>query len=220
MFASCASVLASMSRPHSGRPAVTRRRCHSSSLDDSAPDAVSSAINASALARSACRSKASTEPRSGARTTVRLVTPIRTRRCVKAAPDFTSSISAASPLIRLSNEAAPSPTSVMHDVAAVTSTYFASRGFTYFLIIAPNPTAAAAFVSASSVSTVPSAPAVARILTSAMTRPFVVSAHAYSPSPPRNARTSLVTSPVSDSAAFGPLNCIRQRALRSNSRTR
>src|SRR5688572_12823301 len=79
----------------------------------------------------------------------------------------------------------------------------------YFLTISRQFGPARADVSVSSPS------ASAKMRTSAETLPFAVSAPAYWPSPGESERTSLVTRPVTSSAARGPPKRMRTRSPRS-----
>ena len=217
MFASCASVPSSMSTPHSGQPASTLRRCHSPMPAGTAPARISVVERLAACSAVTCRSKAGVGPRSASCTTRAWMPPISSSRCVKRSPCTTGSISSGTSATARSTDTAPSPTSVRHDIAIDRSVYFTVRGFTYFRIIAAKPTPDAAFASTSRLSTTPLSPGSARMRTSAMMRPFTVRAQAYCPSPPSRPSTSFVTSPVSDSAALGPVNCMSRRSPRSMS---
>ncbi len=82
----------------------------------------------------------------------------------------------------------------------------------YFRTMSFQPGAAAGDVSTRSESSS------AKMRRSATIFPFGVSAAAYCPSPATSDDTSLVTMPVSSSAAFGPEKRVRVRSLRSKKR--
>ena len=200
-----------MSMPNAGRPPSTWVMFHTALVAWRDTDCSRRSRTTSASRASAMIMKPGIDPISGARIRRTVAGPIFQRPCCH-------SVHSASPCIFTSRRSSTLSSAPPSDATAFdacvpytihvvhfsdSSSTFASRGFTYLRAVASHCGAAVRSIVSMNVSS-----STRNTNMSQSTLPFGVSAAACIPSPGWSSETSLVTRPLSASAALGPRNVL------------